>query len=78
MLPDDPNLDKSTRRLPTTPGHQTAMLLREKYVRRRTAIQRFTERLQRGDPADHAEIQTLRDVGVSEDEIKVLVAQYSA
>ncbi|MCC7508425.1 MAG: hypothetical protein IT464_03505 [Planctomycetes bacterium] len=54
------------------------MLLREKYVRRRTAIQRFTERLQRGGPADHAEIQTLRDVGVSEDEIKVLVAQYSA
>lgn len=53
------------------------MLLHEKYMRRRGLIQSFAESLQRGEPAAPAAIQALREVGVSEEEIKSLVAQYS-
>lgn len=69
--------DTSTRRVHSTPGHKTAMLLHEKYMRRRGLIQSFAESLQRGEPAAPAAIQALREVGVSEEEIKSLVAQYS-
>jgi hypothetical protein len=54
-------------------GHETAILLRQKYTRRRAAIQRFTERISKGNFPDDAEIKTLRDVGVSEGEIRELV-----
>lgn len=69
--------DRNTKRVHVTPGHKTAMLLHEKYMRRRGLIQQFAESLQRGEPASPAAIQGLRDVGVSEDEIKSLVAQYA-
>lgn len=52
------------------------MLLREKYTRRRDAIQRFTERLEKGGFPDEAEIESLRAVGVSEGEIAGLVDKY--
>ncbi|MBX3460240.1 MAG: hypothetical protein KF696_09830 [Planctomycetes bacterium] len=69
--------DTSTRRIHTTPGHKTAMLLHEKYMRRRGLIQSFAESLQWGEAATPAAIAGLREVGVSEDEIKSLVAQHS-
>ncbi len=54
-------------------GHETAVLLRQKYTRRRAAIQRFTERISKGNFPDDAELKILRDVGVSEGEIRELV-----
>lgn len=69
---------KATQKVtPSSNGNDTAMILRQKYTRRREAIQRFTERLQKGGIPDEAELNTLRNVGVSEQEIKGLVAQYS-
>ena len=65
---------KDTRRLP--PATETAMRLREKYTRRRDAIQRFTDRMQKSGLADEAELETLRAVGVSESEIRALVEKY--
>jgi hypothetical protein len=67
--------EKDTRRIEPR-GGATAMLLREKYTRRRDAIQRFTERLEKGGFPDEAEIETLRAVGVSEGEIAGLVDKY--
>lgn len=67
------NNDKITRRIK---GNKTATMLREKYTRRREAIQRFTERVQKTGIADEAEVETLRAVGVSEEEIQALVDQY--
>jgi len=69
---------KATQKVtPSSNGSDTAMILRQKYTRRREAIQRFTERLQKGGIPDEAELNTLRNVGVSEQEIKGLVAQYN-
>jgi len=52
------------------------MRLREKYTRRRDAIQRFTDRMEKSGIADEAELETLRAVGVSESEIQALVEKY--
>ena len=65
---------KETRRLPAVT--ETAMRLREKYTRRRDAIQRFTDRMVKSGFADEAELETLRAVGVSESEIRALVEKY--
>lgn len=65
--------DKATRRVVKT---DTAMLLREKYTRRISALRRFTDNLQKGYVPDEAEVESLRAVGVSEQEIRALVAQY--
>ncbi len=73
----EPQPEKVTRKLPSAES-ETARLLRQKYTRRREAIQRFTERLKKGGFPDDAETNTLREVGVSEDEIRELVAQYSS
>ena len=70
--------DKATQKIaPSKGANDTAMILRQKYTRRREAIQRFTERLQKGGIPDEAELNTLRNVGVSEQEIKGLVAQHA-
>lgn len=69
--PEQP-ADKVTRKLPSE-VQETARLLRQKYTRRREAIQRFTERLEKGVFPDEAEIHSLRTAGVSEPEIKALV-----
>ena len=67
--------DKDTRRIEPR-GGDTAMLIREKYTRRRDAIQRFTERVEkRGFPTPE-DIETLRAVGVTEAEIAGLVDKY--
>lgn len=66
--------NRETRRLPAVT--ETAMRLREKYTRRRDAIERFTDRLQKSGFADEAELETLRAVGVSESEIQALVEKY--
>jgi hypothetical protein len=62
---------QSEERRPT--GHETAVILRKKYTQRRAAIERFTERIQKGVFPDDAELNTLRVVGVSEPEIRELV-----
>ncbi|MBZ0137110.1 MAG: hypothetical protein K8I27_12130 [Planctomycetes bacterium] len=74
MSNDDSISNKDTRRLANTT--ETAMRLREKYTRRRDAIQRFTDRMQKSGFADEAELETLRAVGVSESEIRALVEKY--
>ena len=71
--------DKATQKIgPSQSASDTAMILRQKYTRRREAIQRFTERLAKGGFPDEAELNTLRNVGVSEQEIKGLVAQFGS
>jgi hypothetical protein len=72
MKVPEQSTDKATRKLPSE-AQETARLLRQKYTRRREAIQRFTERLEKGVFPDDAEIQSLRTAGVSEPEIKALV-----
>ncbi|MCB9931789.1 MAG: hypothetical protein H6841_00030 [Planctomycetes bacterium] len=72
----EPQPDKATRKLPSSVD-ETTRLLRQKYTRRREAIKRFTERLQKGVYPDDAETNLLRDVGVSEAEIRGLVEQYA-
>lgn len=75
----DREVEKITRRYTGLTSSQTVVRLREKYTRRREAVQKFTERLQKsGGFVDDAEIITLRAVGVSEDEIKALVDAYGA
>ena len=53
-------------------GHQTAILLREKYTRRISAIKLATDRIQRGEKLTEGEIAALREVGVSEAEIDAM------
>ncbi|MCC7508426.1 MAG: hypothetical protein IT464_03510 [Planctomycetes bacterium] len=73
----DMDVDKVTRRYVGLNPKETALRLRESYTRKRDAIQKFTDRVQKsGGFVDDAEIETLRAVGVSEDEIKALVEAY--
>ncbi|MBK8207777.1 MAG: hypothetical protein IPK87_13465 [Planctomycetes bacterium] len=73
----DMDVDKVTRRYVGLNPKETALRLRESYTRKRDAIQKFTDRVQKsGGFVDEAEIETLRAVGVSEDEIKALVEAY--
>ena len=75
----DREVEKITRRYTGLTSSQTVVRLREKYTRRREAVQRFTERLEKsGGFVDDAEILTLRSLGVSEEEIKALVEAYGA
>jgi len=69
--PEQP-AEKATRKLPSE-VQETARILRQKYTRRREAIQRFTERLEKGIFPDDAEVHSLREAGVSEPEIRALV-----
>jgi alkylhydroperoxidase family enzyme len=73
------NVERITRRYQGLNPQETAIRLKENYSRKREAIQRFTDRLEKsGGFVDDAEVETLRNVGVSEEEIKALVEQYGA
>ncbi|MBX3460239.1 MAG: hypothetical protein KF696_09825 [Planctomycetes bacterium] len=73
------DVDKVTRKYVGLNPKETALRLRETYTRKREAIQKFTERLEKsGGFVDDAETETLRAVGVSEEEIKALVEAYGA
>lgn len=75
----DRDVEKITRRYTGLTSSQTVTRLRERYNRRREAVQKFTERLEKtGGFVDDAEVLTLRAVGVSEEEIKALVEAYGA
>jgi hypothetical protein len=74
---EEPSVEKITRRYQGLNPKETAIKLRESYTRKREAIQKFTDRLEKsGGFVDESEIETLRAVGVSEEEIEALVAQY--
>jgi hypothetical protein len=73
----EPNVEKITRRYQGLNPKETALRLRESYTRKRDAIQHFTDRLEKsGGFVDESEMETLRKVGVSEEEIKALVERY--
>ncbi len=75
----EPNVEKITRRYGGLNPKETAIRLRESYTRKRDAIQRFTDRLEKsGGFVDQTEIDTLRKVGVSEEEIQALIESYGA
>ncbi|MCB9931788.1 MAG: hypothetical protein H6841_00025 [Planctomycetes bacterium] len=74
----DREVEKITRRYTGLTSSQTVVRLREKYTRRRDAVQRFTDRLEKSGFVDQEEILSLRALGVSEDEIKALVERYGA
>jgi hypothetical protein len=74
---DEQTVEKITTRYFNLGAIDPATRVREKYARRKTAIVRFTERLERSEGwVDEAEIESLRAVGVSEDEIKGLLVRY--
>lgn len=77
-MPDEQNVERITRRYQGLNPRETAVRLRESYTRKRDAIQRFTDRVEKEGFVDEAEIETLRAVGVSEEEIQALVDQYGA
>lgn len=75
----DQQVEKVTRRYQGLTSAQTVTRLREKYATRRDAVRKFTERLEKtGGFVDEAEIESLRAVGVSEEEIDALVEAYGA
>jgi len=74
----DREVEKITRRYTGLTSSQTVVRLREKYTRRRQAVEKFTDRLQKSGFVDQEEILSLRALGVSEEEIKALVEHYGA
>ena len=72
----DREVKKITRRYTGLSSTETVVRLRERYTRRRDAVQRFTDRLDKGGLADAAQILSLRAVGVSEEEIEGLLLRY--
>jgi hypothetical protein len=72
----DREVEKITRRYTGLTSSQTVVRLREKYTRRRQAVERFTDRLEKSGFADLEEILSLRSLGVSEEEIRALVERY--
>ncbi|MCC6466336.1 MAG: hypothetical protein IT463_13435 [Planctomycetes bacterium] len=74
---NDEAVEKITRRYAGLSSKETATRLRDRYTRRREAIQRFTDRLKLDGVADQNDILGLRALGVTEDEISHLVATYS-
>lgn len=82
---EGPSVDKATRRYFNLRGsapsskHETAAILKSRYERRRAAIERFTDRLEKtGGYVDEAERLPLLELGVTEIEIDTLVAQAQA
>ncbi|CAG0940274.1 hypothetical protein ANRL1_00121 [Anaerolineae bacterium] len=60
-------------------GHDTAQLMRERYETRRSAIERFTDRLKKTKGIAEPEwTAALREIGIEDDEINELVAQARA
>jgi len=74
----DREVEKITRRYTGLTSSQTVLRLREKYTRRRQAVEKFTDRLQKSGFVDQEEILSLRALGVSEEEITALVDRYGA
>lgn len=75
-MPEDQSVERITRRYQGLNPKETAVRLRESYTRKREAIQRFTDRVEKDGFVDDAEIESLRAVGVSEEEIEALVERY--
>ncbi|CAG0994368.1 hypothetical protein PLCT2_02660 [Planctomycetaceae bacterium] len=74
---DEQTVEKITRRYVNLAVKDPVTRVLEKYTRRLEAIKRFTDRVVRNGWVDEAEIETLRAVGVGEEEIKGLIEQYS-
>jgi hypothetical protein len=73
----DRDVEKITRRYTGLTSNQTVTQLREKYERRREAVQTFTDRLEKtGGFVDEAEVLALRSLGVTESEINDIVGRY--
>ena len=73
----DRDVEKITRRYTGLTSNQTVTRLREKYERRRDAVQTFTDRLEKtGGFVDDAEVSALRSLGVSDQEINDIVGRY--
>jgi hypothetical protein len=73
----DRDVEKITRRYTGLTSNQTVTRLREKFERRRDAVQTFTDRLEKtGGFVDDAEVLALRSLGVSEQEINEIAARY--
>lgn len=80
MYEDQQTVEKITRRYTDLrPPRDKVTQIRDIYARRRDAIQKFTDRIEKtGGFVDDAELETLREAGVGEDEIKALVKRYAA
>lgn len=75
----DAVVEKVTRRYKGLTPKQTAVVLKERYIQRRDAIARFTDRVTKNQGwVDAAEVDALRQAGVGEEEIKALIAEYGA
>jgi hypothetical protein len=73
----DRDVEKITRRYTGLTSNQTVTRLREKYERRREAVQTFTDRLEKtGGFVDEAEVLALRSLGVTDSEINDIVERY--
>lgn len=73
---DEQTVEKITKRYFVGKA-DPATAVREKYTRRMEAIKRFTDRVTRNGWVDEAEVETLRAVGVREEEIKELIEMYA-
>lgn len=70
---DDKLVEKITSRYRNlNAGQNTANLIKERYERKRAALARFSDKVKKGEPVNEADRQTLRDAGVSEEEIAQL------
>ncbi|MCC6574236.1 MAG: hypothetical protein IT462_10635 [Planctomycetes bacterium] len=78
---DQKALDKMTQRYakPGASGAETARLLMERYTRKRQLMQDFENllRAQAGE-VDNAELQKLRDAGLTDAEIDGMIQRYHA
>jgi hypothetical protein len=73
----DRDVERITRRYTGLTSNQTVTRLREKFERRRDAVQTFTDRLEKtGGFVDDAEVLALRALGVSDKEINDIVERY--
>lgn len=73
---NDRQVERITARYKGLKPGETAVLLREKYTRRREAIANFTEKLVRDGAVDDAEVVSLRAVGVTEEEIQQMIEKF--
>jgi Holliday junction resolvasome RuvABC DNA-binding subunit len=74
----DRQVEKVTRRYRGLTSAETVTRLREKYAKRREAVRKFTDRLEKSGVVEDAEVIALRALGVSEEEINDLVSHYAA
>jgi len=70
---DDRMVEKITQRYKNLGGgSNTANLIKERYERKRAALSKFSEKVKKGEPVIEADLNALREAGVSEDEIRQL------